>query len=433
MLSLIGIDDDVCRLASLFARWSCISIWPILAYECLARYYQAQHIVQPALRVNALFLAINVGLNYILIFGVAGFGGYGYVGSPIATAISRWGLLIVFFVYTVLIRGDHRATWSGWDLSGFTRERLYVLVVTQSLPLMLGICAEEWQLQVIAIFAARLGETQLATHNATLEMFFLLSSVMFGLMAASVVRIGFYLGKGQWKSARRVAFVSFFCAIIVGTISGGTFVAFRNYIGLIFSDDTSVHDLTAQICLLVGPCYFLLSLFYHSMSVLDAQARPMLVAISFFIGAWCVSIPIGYVFAFVETYDLMGLWYGMVAGYAVVTTIVTTAAALSDWRYYSIQAVKRAETAIRTKNVADTSEEGRGRRGAEEVDVDDGAIVIDDDEEHEYDLDDGRMDAELSGLDDELDDDQVEVDSQYVRWNGTSTVRAIHASAIRRE
>ena len=67
------------------------------------------------------------------------------------------------------------------------------------------------------------------------------------------------------------------------------------------------------------------------MSALEGQARSTEVAISFFMGAWVVAVPMAYVLAFVHDYGLMGLWYAIVVGYVVVTVLSLYFYCRSDW------------------------------------------------------------------------------------------------------
>lgn len=46
-----------------------------------------------------------------------------------------------------------------------------------------------------------------------------------------------------------------------------------------------------------------------------------MIALAFVVGAWCVSVPLAYVFGFVIKLGLVGLWYALTAGYGVVTFI----------------------------------------------------------------------------------------------------------------
>ena len=345
LLRLIGVDEELASSASLFARWSVTSTWPILVYECLSRYFQAQGVVVPALTINFVLVFVNIALNYFFVLGIAGYGGWGYVGSPLATAACRWLLLAVFWLYMFYVR-DSRECWRGWSWRCVERERVRVMMVDQFLPLTLGIALEELQLQLISVFAVRLGDIQLAVENSLMTTYMVeafaprrarsppsapaafsltaavpcavssqvLSSIMLGLASATTIRVAHYLGAGRPKAARKTAVISFWCALAVGLVTGVAFVLLRDYIGQVFSDDAEVHRLTSQVCLLLGPVFFLLSALYTAFAVLDAQARPMMQALAMVIGGWGVSVPLSYVFAFPLGDGLIGLWYGMTIG-----------------------------------------------------------------------------------------------------------------------
>ena len=67
LLRLIGVEEELAEYASVFARWSVTSTWPILIYECLSRYFQAQGVVVPALTINFALVFVNIGLNYFCV------------------------------------------------------------------------------------------------------------------------------------------------------------------------------------------------------------------------------------------------------------------------------------------------------------------------------------------------------------------------------
>ena len=177
LLRAIGVDPRIADLGATFARYSIVSTWPILIYECLARYYQAQKLVMPALVINFIFVFINILLNYFWVIGVGGVGGYGYVGSPLATASCRWLLLIVFWV--VMHYGlNAKQCWHGWTWECMASNRLKVMLLEQFLPLTLGMAMEELQLEVIALMgqpAGRggVGYTERSNNAVCCLLFFL--------------------------------------------------------------------------------------------------------------------------------------------------------------------------------------------------------------------------------------------------------------------
>jgi len=361
MLRLLTVESHVANLAQTFADWSLLWLPAQIWMEMLQRYFQAQHIIFPALVINAIFVFVNAFLNLLLLFGIPagwlprafgtdvhdhGWGGLGFKGSPIATTIARWMMLLCYILYCFVYRKYHTPTFHGWSLNrreALHPARIREYLFVQALPSAVAISLEEWQLEIIAIFATKLGATQIATHNSTLELFFFLTSFMFGLITAVQIRIGNYLGSGNAAAAKQVAKIGLQVSVAIGLVIGTLFMSCRVYVGRIYSSDPQIWQQASEISIVVGACYAALSIFYTAMSVINAQGRPVIVAVAYLLGCWVVCLPLAYVFAFVCHYGLIGLWYGLIVGYGVVTLIVGVAAYRSDWDKYVHLAQARAE------------------------------------------------------------------------------------------
>merc|ERR1719162_676538 len=77
MLHLLGFDDNLCNLASSYAKFNVF--WPIPNgwYQCMRFYFQAQGVTRPAMYNNILCFFINVALNYLFVFKM----GFGFIGA----------------------------------------------------------------------------------------------------------------------------------------------------------------------------------------------------------------------------------------------------------------------------------------------------------------------------------------------------------------
>ena len=106
--------------------------------------------------------------------------------------------------------------WHGWSSECLSRRRWHTFAITQALPQVLAVGLEEWQvrvqarvaaparcrspcdarctwvlqLQLVAVFAAKLGEAEIATHNTLMNFFQFLSSFMFALVDSTSIRTG---------------------------------------------------------------------------------------------------------------------------------------------------------------------------------------------------------------------------------------------------
>lgn len=57
------------------------------------------------------------------------------------------------------------------------------------------------------------------------------------------------------------------------------------------------------------------------MATLTGLGYPRPVAVAFIIGAWCTSVPLGYILAYHSHMGILGLWVGLVCGYSVIAIV----------------------------------------------------------------------------------------------------------------
>jgi len=344
VLKLINVNHEEAVLGGEYAMWSSLRLIPFTLFLILQCYLQVLGITTPTMVVSFVGLGLNIGLNLLFVHGVGSWKGFGFVGAPISTALTRVIMIILLWLYAFRYRGYHRQTWGGWKLrEALNKERSKRYLCTQVLPLSLGLCFEEWQIQIITIFAAQLGRVQVATHNAIISCFFVLTSFMWGTTAAVRVRIAHYLGANAPNRSKRVTRFGLMAATGFGVAVAMFLILSRQVLSKVFSDDPEVWRQASSVQTFVGVTYLALSLFYIAMATLDGQARPVPVAVAFLLGAWGTGVPLAYVFAFELNLKLLGLWYGMAIGYLVVTIIVSVIVLWSDWPALALRARQLAE------------------------------------------------------------------------------------------
>ena len=139
-----------------------------------------------------------------------------------------------------------------------------------------------------------------------------------------------FAGRGSLRGGRLVAKIGFCFALLIGFAVSGALLLGRDYIGRIFTSETHIDHLIKQILTLMSGCYILFGLMVVGMMVLMTLHKPGLVAVAYLIGCWCVGVPLAYVLGFTFNHGLLGIWYGMSAGYVVVTFIAFIAMNVID-------------------------------------------------------------------------------------------------------
>ena len=395
MQALIGFDTHMHGLVTGFSRVLLIGYFPLVWTTCLNAWLIAQKQTLPQLITYLTCVGINVVLNVVFIYGLKDYGmfnfaGFGFLGSALATSVSRWLQFIVMsiIVYRQIL-GRNRAPdadattdergrspsqqWDvgfiplptslelqddkntfDWSLRRAHSTRRVSTYMKQACPMALTGVLEDGQIQFIGILAGRLGTIAAATHNGIFQVFWFLSSLMWAVSAATRVRISAYLGSGDQEGAvfgmRVATAVALPCAAGVAA----ALVVLRHEVGHVFSHDSRVLELVSQIMLLCGCGYFCLGAFYIFMATLAAQGRPHLIAVSFVVGAWLVCIPLAFYFrqsdfhfvltgSVVDMNGLFGLWTAMSAGYGVTSLLAGIFVCRTDWAQVTKESVARAE------------------------------------------------------------------------------------------
>ncbi|EGZ20504.1 hypothetical protein PHYSODRAFT_496396 [Phytophthora sojae] len=299
LLLTAGVAEHVASLAGQYGRLSLLWLWPRSMFQVLASFFQAQNIVLPTAVFDVLMVAFNGYFAAGLTYGRFGLPELGFAGCPLGTAVAVALRLVSYVAYMNWYRKYHRRCSWRWDSSFLDKEIVWNLV-SVGMPLAVRELLENAQLTVLTLFAAKIGEIQLGTHNAMMELFYFATSPLYAVINASVTRIGNHLGAGEPSRA-----------ILAAQICGS-----RKHLGRIFSDSPEVIDTFSQVCGLAALAYFILSFFCYALAVLQAQARPMPLAVGMVAGAWLVGIPSAYFLGVRTSHpSLLGLWEGMICGY----------------------------------------------------------------------------------------------------------------------
>ena len=339
---------DPIELAARYAHLSCVYVLPTLWMESLNQWLIAQRVIRLQLVVYACAFALNLVLNVLLVHGSSSLGipGLGFVGSPLATTLTR-----VLQLLALLSLSWSRLPPLRHVRDACRRSRVCTFAA-QAGPRTLATAFEEFALQIMGALAGRLGAVTMATHNAMLMAFFWLTAPMYGVGSATQQRMGYYLGAGQPRNARLVAGLCFIAQVGLSWCVAATLMLTRNEIGKLFSSSSAIIEMTARIAPLVAAAYCLVGVFYSSMAVLHGSGRPLPVALAFLIGSFAIAPALGYSLTFTSirccdfgegVLPLYGIWFGLIGGYFVTTIISGVAVLRSNWEAISKKAQERAE------------------------------------------------------------------------------------------
>ncbi|WP_270179803.1 MATE family efflux transporter [Alkalihalobacillus sp. CinArs1] len=235
LLKLMGIEENVLDAGTTYFRIVAIpSVFMSLMFVISAILRGAGDTKSP-MKVSIVINGINVGLDYILIFGFWMIPAYGLTGAAIATVVARMIGAIGLLLYTqrVKILKFKRHYWKPDFIHLKELMELGSPAAGERLIMRAG--------QIIYFgFVVALGTNVFAAHQiaGNIEVFSYMMG--YGFATAATILVGQQIGAGRLKEAKQFAKLSLYLAIGVMTLFGGVLFFAGEWAGAFFSDDPNV-------------------------------------------------------------------------------------------------------------------------------------------------------------------------------------------------
>lgn len=276
------------------------------------------------LGVTALANALNVLLDYLLIFGHAGFPPLGVAGAAWATVLST-AVGCLLYLTLFLYRGRRQGLLTRW-LAPFTWPEAYHLIRI-SLPVGLQGMLEASAWTLFAVLVARLGVVEAAAHQIALSVLSLAYMLAFGVTIAATTLVGRYRGAGNqtaaWRSARSCLVLTL---LVSGAVGGGIFLARHGLVG-VFNRDEAVRTLGAHLLMCVAPFQLCQGLALVAAGVLRGAGDTRWPMVAGVVISWGVFLPLAWLAMFPLQAGVAGGWvsavlYGAILGMTMLRRVL---------------------------------------------------------------------------------------------------------------
>ena len=297
----------------------------VMLYGAIKQFLEGVGNTKSAMIVAVATNLINVGLNYVLIFGKCGFEEMGAYGAGLATLISRILnplLLGAYFViskryreYIALfsrkvehLRNSVQLLKLGFPIAGQMVLEALAFIVT---GVMMGWFGTE------AISANQVGNTY---GNCTFMLILSLGS-------ATTICVSHAFGRRSIEEITDVVRSALTMAVIWGIGVIAIFVSLRHLMPLLFTENEEVITLASQMLILYATYQLSDALQCILVGILRGLQQVKSIAIVAFFAYIVINIPVGYFVAFKLEMGATGLIVGYIVG-------LTTAAILYGWQVH---------------------------------------------------------------------------------------------------
>jgi len=306
-------DPEVAALARPYLVVMAWSVVPMLMFMAIKQFTDGLEFTRTAMILSLAALPLNIGLNWILIYGNLGMPRLELLGAGIGTLITRIliliALVIIVFAHPtfrryIAVRG------SQWMLKMKTIKELLHIGIPSSLQAGM----ESGAFAVSGIIIGTLGAVEQAAHQIALSTAAFTFMVSMGLAQGGSIRISNAWGRKDRAGIALIGRSTLLSGLAYGIFCSLFFIAARNFLPQFFTKDAQV--LAIASVLMLYAAVFQISDATQAIGVgvlrgiKDVKIPTLYVALAY----WAIGIPVGCVMAFVFKMGAAGMWIGFVSG-----------------------------------------------------------------------------------------------------------------------
>lgn len=288
------------------------SLLPLMLFLAMKQFLEGIGNTSTAMWITLGGNALNIILNYIFIFGEWGCEPMGAEGAGLATLLSRIGQFVAIWAYLFLSRRlrPYRQSLCWRAVSGKVQRSL----LRVGYPISFQMVLESAAFILTSILTLSFGEVAAGSMQVSFSIANIAWMITVALGAASTIVISHIVGRGERRELRPTVVATYHLGIAWALIMALIFVLLREPMAALFTDNTAVVALTAELMLLIAIYQFSDAVQGLSISMLrglqDVKVIMPIVLCSY-LG---LNIPIGCFLAYGLGMGCHGLVIGLIVG-----------------------------------------------------------------------------------------------------------------------
>ena len=323
LMYLMEQPEEVVLLTMPYLDIIAISLIPLIIFQGFKQFSDGLSLTKHAMYATIIGNLINVGFNYVLIFGKFGFPKMGIVGAGVGTLVSRLAMILIIWV---LLKNDKKA------MAFVTHIKLFVLESTMLKKIInLGLPSAMQMFFEVAIFTSAiwlsglLGKNAQAANQIALNLSSMTFMIAMGLSVTAMIRVGNQKGLKNHVELQRIAKSIFLMGIMFASVFALIFLIFHDIFPLLYLDLEDVNNYidNQEVVAIASKLLLIAALFQISdsaqvvfLGALRGLQDVKIPTLLTFIAYWMIGFPASYFLGKETAYGSTGIWMGLLVGLA---------------------------------------------------------------------------------------------------------------------
>ena len=298
MLRIFTIDPVIIEEGK---KYLFIIVWTFLLFiltQVLMAALRSVGTVQISFYVSIISLVVNVGINYVLIFGKLGLPEMGIKGAAIGTLISRVLELIIIVVYLAKYDSKIHLFTKGWLThdTGLFRDFLKIALPTVGSSVLWSVSVP---LQTAIL--GHLSSDAIAANSVATTFYQYLKVVVQSMSATSAVMIGQAIGRGDVERVKSDGRTLSVIDIGLGIVLGAILFALKNPLLSLYSASFTPEAMEIAGNLIVIMSFVMVGMSYQMpvcFGIIQGGGDAKWNMAVNLISTWCIVVPLSFMAAF---------------------------------------------------------------------------------------------------------------------------------------
>jgi putative MATE family efflux protein len=276
-----------------------VVIWTFVLYilvNVLMAALRSVGIVKISFVISLISLFINIGINYVLIFGKFGFPELGIRGAGIGTLTARIFELVFVIIY--IIKVDKKVKLFHKGMFKINRElrkdfsKVYI-------PIMFSQVLWGVSVPMQTAILGHLSADAIAANSVATTFYQYLKVIVMAMSSTSAVMIGNAIGKGELKRIKSDARTLAVLDVVIGLILGIILILLRHPLLSLYNLSDSATTMALHLIVIMG--FIMVGMSYQmpvSFGIIQGGGDAGFTMKMNMISTWCIVMPLSFMAAF---------------------------------------------------------------------------------------------------------------------------------------
>jgi multidrug resistance protein, MATE family len=311
---------DVVELAIPYFNVIILSMLPLSLFFSCKQYCEGLSNTKLALVISVAGNALNILLNYLLIYGKWGLPELGYIGAAWASFYARlfMGLSFLVLVFRSPLTREITAVFTRARISLLELRALWKIGINSALQFTFEVAA----FAIAGFMAGSFGKEHIDAHGIALTIAAFTYMFGSGIGSAATIGAGIYHAQENWKEIKLSAYAAIRLVLFTMGTFGLLFLLLHKVLPFIFTDEPDITRLAGSLLIIAAMFQVFDGLQVTVIGILRGLKDVKIPTLITLVGYWLIALPLAYLFAFKAGLKTIGVWFGLLSALVFVAVLL---------------------------------------------------------------------------------------------------------------